>query len=292
LVLAEGKPGREGFFAPSSILKRIAERTNWQRVFHTRGIAMQQHRGNAKQFAVVKPSGYDGKAGLEGASADGDPQRVGWFRFYFDDDRWEWSPQVERMHGYLPGSVTPTTEMVLAHKHPDDYRQIADTLDLIRQSRRAFSSRHRIIDVQGRVHHVVVVGDLLRDADGTVMATHGYYVDVTPSERERQDQVTAAVTVIAEARADIERTKGMLMLVYGMDEAAAFELLKWRSQETNVKLRLLAAQVADDFLALTAREQVPRRSDYDKLLLTAHLRINADTESVDGSDLQPSEDTG
>ena len=220
------------------------------------------------------------------------PQRVGWFRFYFDDDRWEWSPQVERMHGYLPGSVTPTTEMVLAHKHPDDYRHIADTLDLIRQSRQPFSSRHRIIDAQGRVHHVVVVGDLLREVDGTVMATHGYYVDVTPLERERQDEVTAAVTVIAEARADIERTKGMLMLIYGMDEAAAFELLKWRSQETNVKLRLLAAQVAKDFVALTASEQFPPRSAYDKLLLSAHLRLNADTDSGDETVLQPSEETG
>ena len=90
------------------------------------------------------------------------------------------------MHGYLPGTVTPTTEMVLAHKHPDDYRQIADTLDLIRQTRQAFSSRHRIIDVHGRVHHVVVVGDLLREADRTVIGTHGYYVDITPSEREHQ----------------------------------------------------------------------------------------------------------
>ena len=274
------------------MLEGVAERTNWQRVFRTRGIAMQQHPGNEDRFAVVQSRDGDGKEGVEGALAAGNPQRVGWFRFFFDDDRWEWSPQVERMHGYLPGSVTPTTEMVLAHKHPDDYRQIADTLDLVRQSRQAFSSRHRIIDVQGRVHHVVVVGDLLREVDGTVMATHGYYVDVTPSERERQDQVTAAVTVIAEARADIERTKGMLMLIYGMDEVAAFELLKWRSQETNVKLRLLAAQIAADFLALTGSEQRPPRSAYDKLLLTAHLRINADTESGDDTDLQPSEDTG
>ena len=253
---------------------------------------MQQHPGNEDRFAVVRSSDGDGKEGVEGALAAGDPQRVGWFRFYFDDDRWEWSPQVERMHGYLPGSVTPTTEMVLAHKHPDDYRQIADTLDLVRHSRQAFSSRHRIIDVQGRVHHVVVVGDLLREVDGTAMATHGYYVDVTPSERERQDQVTAAVTVIAEARADIERTKGMLMLIYGMDEAAAFELLKWRSQETNVKLRLLAAQVAADFLAHTGSEEFPPRSGYDKLLLTAHLRINADTESGDDTFPESSEDTG
>jgi hypothetical protein len=27
------------------------------------------------------------------------PQRVGAFRFYFDDQRWEWSEQVQRMHG-------------------------------------------------------------------------------------------------------------------------------------------------------------------------------------------------
>ena len=253
----------------------------------------QQHPGNENRFVVVQSSDDDGKEGVEGALAAGDPQRVGWFRFYFDDDCWEWSPQVERMHGYLPGSVSPTTEMILAHKHPDDYRQIAETLDLIRQSRQAFSSRHRIIDVQGRVHHVVVVGDLLRGADGTVRGTHGYYVDVTPSEREHQDQVTAAVAVIAEARADIERTKGMLMLIYGMDEASAFELLKWRSQETNVKLRVLAAQVAADFLVLSGSEEFPPRSAYDKLLLTAHLRINADTESGDDTVLESSQqDTG
>jgi len=211
----------------------------------------QPYPGHENRFAVVQARCYDGQEGVDGALAGGVPQRVGWFRFYFDDDRWEWSPQVEKMHGYLPGTVTPTTEMVLAHKHPDDYRQIADTLDLIRQTRQAFSSRHRIIDVQGRVHHVVVVGDLLREADRTVIGTHGYYVDVTPSEREHQDQVTAAVAVIAESRADIERTKGMLMLIYGMDDSAAFEVLKWRSQETNTKVRLLARQIAADFVALS-----------------------------------------
>ena len=252
----------------------------------------QPHPGNENRFAVVQPSGDDGEHRVRDLLGVGAPQRIGWFRFYFDDDRWEWSPQVEKMHGYLPGTVTPTTEMVLAHKHPDDYRQIADTLDLIRQTRQAFSSRHRIIDVAGQVHHVVVVGDLLREIDGTVIGTHGYYVDVTPSEREHQDQVTAAVAVIAESRADIERTKGMLMLIYGMDEPAAFELLKWRSQETNTKLRLLAAQIAADFVALSGSRELPPRSTYDKLLLTAHFRIDADTESGNDTVLQPSEDTG
>jgi PAS domain S-box-containing protein len=222
-----------------------------------------QHQNNAPRNG----------ASLEEALAGGGPERVGWFRFFFDEDRWEWSPQVEKMHGYLPGSVTPTTELVLAHKHPDDYRQIADTLHLIRQTRQAFSSRHRILDVEGRVHHVVVVGDLLRDDSGTVIGTHGFYIDVTPAERARQDQVTAAVARITESRAAIEQTKGMLMIIYGIDAPTAFELLRWRSQEANVKLRALAGQLATDFLALSGGETVPSRSTYDNLLLTAHQRI-------------------
>ena len=86
-------------------------------------------------------------------------------RFYFADQRWEWSEQVQRMHGYEPGSVTPTTELVLAHKHPDDRGQVAATIDQILHNHQAFSTRHRIIDTRGNVHHVVVVGDRLYDDD-------------------------------------------------------------------------------------------------------------------------------
>jgi PAS domain S-box-containing protein len=229
------------------------------------------------RFRVEEHSGRPVERGLAEALAGGAPERVGWFRVYFDDDRWEWSPQVEKMHGYLPGSIAPTTELVLAHKHPDDYRQIADTVNLIRQTHRAFSSRHRICDVQGRVHHVVVVGDLLRDGSGTVLGTHGFYIDVTPSERARRDQLTAAVARITENRAPIEQAKGMLMIVYGIDGPTAVELLTRRCQEANVKLQLLAEQVAADFVAVSSGEALPPRSTYDNLLLTAHHRIAPDT---------------
>ena len=70
----------------------------------------QPHPGNENRFAVVQASSDDGKDRVQDPLGGGAPQRIGWFRFYFDDDRWEWSPQVEKMHGYLPGSVTPTTE--------------------------------------------------------------------------------------------------------------------------------------------------------------------------------------
>lgn len=201
------------------------------------------------------------------------PQQVGWFRFYFADERWEWSDEVQAMHGYEPGSVSPTTELVLSHKHPDDYQQVATTLDDVRQHHQAFSTRHRIIDTAGRIHHVIVVADKLQDEAGAVIGTSGFYVDITPNEDRQQKQLSAAIAEIAENRATIEQAKGMLMVVYGIESEAAFDLLRWRSQEANVKLRLLAERVVADFVGLSQADASPPRSAYDNLLLTADQRI-------------------
>jgi PAS domain S-box-containing protein len=224
-------------------------------------------------------AGESGVAELEQRLAEGAPERVGWFRYFFDEQRWEWSPQVHRMHGYKPGTLMPTTELVLAHKHPDDVRQIADTLALIRQTHQPFSSRHRIRDVDGRVHHVMVVGDQLHDESGTIVGTHGFFIDVTPEELARQDQMTAELARITQDRAVIEQAKGMLMLIYGIDAPHAFDLLRWLSQHTNVKLRRLAEQITVDFAALTDGDTLPSRTMYDKLLLVVGTRITADTRS-------------
>ncbi len=206
----------------------------------------------------------------------GAPQRVGWFRFYFDDQRWEWSEQLQRMHGYEPGTVTPTTELVLEHKHPNDRREVKKTIDEMLISRRPFSTRHRIVDTHGTVHQVVVVGDQLTDNGGAVMGTHGYYVDITPtSDRAREEIITARVAEITEHRAVIEQAKGMLMLVYGLDEDGAFDLLRWRSQSSNVKLRRLAEIVIESFR--NARDDaITSRSAFDHALLSGDAAQNGD----------------
>ena len=109
-----------------------------------------------------------------------------------------------------------------------------------------------------------------------MVGTHGFYVDVTPSMNEAHEEIVSeAVAEIAEARGGIEQAKGMLMLIYRISADSAFELLKWRSQEANVKLRLLAEQIAKDFLGLNYDEVLPDRSVYDRLLLTAHLRVGS-----------------
>ncbi|RDH77533.1 ANTAR domain-containing protein [Mycolicibacterium moriokaense] len=212
---------------------------------------------------------------VEQALAVSAPQHFGWYRYYFADERWEWSPEVARIHGYAPGEVEPTTRLVLSHKHPDDYEQVAATLEHVRRTLSPFSTRHRIITVAGKTRDVVVIGERMRDNSGQVVGTQGFYVDVTPAGEIQAAIIGEAVAEIAENRATIEQAKGILMVVYRIEADAAFDLLKWRSQETNVKLRALAEQLIADVRSVEYDETVPPRSVFDRLLLTAHQRVRA-----------------
>ena len=203
----------------------------------------------------------------------GEPQRVGSFRFWFADQRWEWSPEVAAMHGYGADEVTPTTELLLAHKHPEDRERVSAAITESIRSGEPFSSRHRIIDTRGQEHQVVVVGTALANDSGTVVGTEGFYVDVTEAAiRQLQAGVTAAVDELSRSRAVIEQAKGMLMFAYGVDANRAFDVLVWRSQQTNIKLRELAAQLVDDLTPVTLPTQV--RTRVDQLLITAHQRVD------------------
>jgi len=206
--------------------------------------------------------------------------RVGWFRFHFDSGRWEWSDEVYRIHGYEPGAVEPTTALVLSHKHPDDVDQVATVLHDIQRTHRPLSSRHRIIDARGVQRSIVLVGDLLRDGAGAVLGTHGFYIDVSASERTPnvQQDITTQVAQIAANRTSIDLAKGMLMLIYGVDEDTAFEVLRWRSQETNTKVRALAKQLANDVMQLTRSSGLQPTSVYDQLLVTVHERVTGADE--------------
>ncbi|MEV0032028.1 PAS and ANTAR domain-containing protein [Nocardia sp. NPDC050793] len=202
----------------------------------------------------------------------GTPQNVGSFRFWFADQRWEWSDEVALMHGYSPGTVRPTTELLLSHKHPDDREQVATRLAKTIETAEPFSSRHRIIDTKGVVHHIIVVADQMADESGEVVGTAGYYIDVTETlEEHRQETLDDTLPELYEARAVIEQAKGALMLVYGVSAEQAFRVLSWRSQETNVKLRALAAQLIAEMSTVT-QAAVGVRTEFDHLLLTAHER--------------------
>ena len=88
-----------------------------------------------------------------------------------------------------------------------------------------------------------------------------------------QQRITDAVQAIGDRRALIDQAKGMLMFIHGIDDAQAFELLRWESQQHNVKLSLIAEQIVKDLLELSRSKPSAHRGDSDGLLNTAHRRV-------------------
>jgi hypothetical protein len=209
---------------------------------------------------------------------------VGSFRFWFVGQRWEWSDEVARMHGYEPGSVVPTTELLLSHKHPDDRLHVQDILDQALHSGGSFSSRHRFLDTAGKVHDVIVVADRMFDQTGAVTGTAGYFIDLTATfDETRQEVLDETLPELFEARAAIEQAKGVLMYVYRVTAAQAFKVLQWRSQETNTKLRALATQLIAEIDNLPPPPPA-MQSQFDHLLLSVHERIPTEQTKPAGLD--------
>jgi hypothetical protein len=181
---------------------------------------------------------------IDKALLGGAPQRVGRFQYHYASDTWTWSDTVALMHGYNPGEVEPTTDLVLGHKHPDDLAQVKG---LLQQSAAPFSSRHRLRTTSGEVRSVVVVGDAVTDEDGQIVGTRGFYVDITDDENaDLQQSIGNELDTIIPNRSVIEQAKGMLMAIYALNEDAAFAILRGRSQQLNIKLSKIAASLVAD----------------------------------------------
>ncbi len=203
------------------------------------------------------------------ALVTGDDQPVGRFRVDLAADRWWWSDEVYVMHGFAPGEVVPTTPLVLAHKHPEDRERVARALARAARSGEPFGSMHRIVDAAGEARTLVVAAQGRRSrATGAVVEISGYFVDVTESQRDAaQREATAAIQAADVSRSVIERARGVLMIAYGVGPDEAFDLLRKRSNDSNVAVRDLARDLLDGLRAHGTAERT--RELVERLLAEA-----------------------
>jgi hypothetical protein len=180
--------------------------------------------------------------------AAGTSEPVARFRFEVATSSWWWSEAMYRLHGFRPGEVVPSTALLMAHKHAEDRARTEQQLVAVLATGEPFCCRHRIIDAAGRERMVLSLGEGMCDASGAVCTVQGYFIDVTDSMRQVIDaEARDAVQRSAEARAVIEQAKGLLIGIYRIDADAAFDLLRWHSQQTNTKLRVLADRLVRHF---------------------------------------------
>ena len=169
---------------------------------------------------------------------------MGSFRYAASGDTWQWSDGVYAIHGFHRGEVVPTTALLLSHAHAADRRRAGQLLRACLRDGQMFSLLYRVIDAAGQLRWTLIAGEGTLDGSGAVTGIRGYLIDVTESQdRARSREVASGLRKAMASRATIEQAKGALMLVYGLDAEAAFSLLSWQSQRSNIKLRDLAERL-------------------------------------------------
>ena len=196
------------------------------------------------------------------AVAAGVPETMARFSYDVRANRWWWSPEMFELHGLSPQEAEPTTELLLAHKHPEDRTRTEGTLSGALATGEPFCCRHRVIDAGGGVRHVLSIGIGVFDDDRRVVAVNGYFVDLTDFVDHPQPYGGMTVLEPTAFNAVVEHAKGILVAAYRLTPDAALELLWWSARQRGVTLAELSSALVEDFtLAPTNEVSAAARAD-------------------------------
>jgi hypothetical protein len=133
-----------------------------------------------------------------------------------------------------------------------------------------FSSVHRIVDAEGGVRTVAVVGRAETDDAGEPVGVTGYFVDLTTAQRSAgQAQATEAIQAAAASRGAIEQAKGIVMAVRGGRPDDAFAVLREAASRREVRLRAVAERLVATVSGRDAERGPVTRAELDQVLADA-----------------------
>lgn len=181
------------------------------------------------------------------------PALVGRYTYRPKTDEWWWSDNMFRIHGFDPGSVVPTTELVMRHIHPDDVDRAWESREAVVEEKEPYSFLHRLITAT-RAEQVVLAAGHLEDDDDGEPVVNGHLIDITDVRADAvNEELDSAVTEFVGQRAVIEQAKGVLMQLYSVDADTSWALLRAFSADTNRKVR----DIADLLTAAASADVTP-----------------------------------
>jgi PAS domain S-box-containing protein len=165
----------------------------------------------------------------------------------------EMSADAFALLGYRPGDAASSLELLTRHIAPADRASWSAAIAQAATGRQS-AAWLRLEDTRGRERTVVL------NAVPTAQVVHGTFVELTKVLRAEQERRTGeALAAITVSRGEIEQAKGIIMVTLDVSAEQAFELLRWQSVNTNVKVRAVAARVIEELADPTDDRRSPRQ---------------------------------
>jgi PAS domain-containing protein len=136
---------------------------------------MSRHHGTAVRSRATQRAGvgmsFDRVRPIE------NPTGVkGGFRITLADGTWWWSPGMFTLHGYRPDEmprVRPSTRLVLAHRHPDDRKAMANAWAHLIADGRLVALHYRVLGADGITRAVFALASTDHHRKGRPTAVTG-----------------------------------------------------------------------------------------------------------------------
>jgi hypothetical protein len=200
---------------------------------------------------------------------------VGGFAYDAALDRWSWSPEVFRIHGFEPHDVVPTTQLIRFHAHPEDRDAVAETLAQAMASPGRFNLSFRLVDARGTTRRVLLLGSG-SGVEGAVRL-RGQLVDLTSwQDQILNDDLGPVVDDFRAHRAVIEQAKGIVIQLFAVDADEAFDRLRACSQAANVKVR----DLAEYLVIAAAQDRTPDKLENSLSLTEIFEVLTAENDPV------------
>lgn len=183
------------------------------------------------------------------------------FEYDVPAHRWSWSAGLRDLHGLSPGEV-PTTQVMLDRMVLQDRNEMRQRFKEHLTTPGPYTCTYQMHDSNDQLRRIRYVGQS-EAGGGEVKRLYGFFVDITDMLREH---AANAVAGVVQHRALIEQAKGALMLSFGIDDEAAFELLRGYSSRSNIKLAAVAERIVQGLSDPEYAREDPVRCLLDILL--------------------------
>ncbi|MDM7831636.1 ANTAR domain-containing protein [Cellulomonas edaphi] len=166
---------------------------------------------------------------------------VGHYLYRYGDDSWWWSDGMRAAYG---GELSEDAELdqMMRHVHEDERTGLLEAMARCTRDGTPFGLTHRAVDVNGNDRSLMLTGDRGRNSAGREI--RGMALDLEPAvDAAVRYAASLELSTALASHAVIDQAKGVFMLLYGVDEDGAFDLLRWSSMRVNVKLLTIAHRI-------------------------------------------------